>query len=154
MARVIPTPTDATIIPIFFLSKLQYLLMIFRQNNYPLNTISLVYVSDIFWLHLNLYKSFLMVVGAGITLGKPLALKIMGISIFTFGYLGSYSLASSWVGHQDLHDKSQASSLYLFFFYASSSIVGTSGGIFGSVWCGWRNHNDFPPRGEEKYLQK
>ena len=80
----------------------------------------------------------IMASGAGITLGKPLTLKILGIAIFTFGFFGSHSVASSWVGQRAVHDKAQASSLYLFFYYAGSSIGGTVGGIFWSAfgWCG------------------
>lgn len=78
----------------------------------------------------------IMASGAGITLCTPLVLKILGIAIFTFGFFGSHSLASSWVGHRALHDKAQASSLYLFFYYAGSSIGGTAGGTFWSTF-GW-----------------
>jgi len=78
----------------------------------------------------------IMAAGAGITFGKPLTLKIFGIAVFTFGYFGSHSLASSWVGQRAIHDKAQASSLYLFFFYAGSSSGGTIGGIFWSAF-GW-----------------
>ncbi|WP_040412051.1 MFS transporter [Desulfosporosinus sp. OT] len=78
----------------------------------------------------------IMVSGALITLSVPLVLKILGIAIFTFGFFGSHSLASSWVGHQAIHDKAQASALYLFFYYVGSSIGGTVGGIFWSLF-GW-----------------
>jgi len=80
----------------------------------------------------------IMASGAGMTLSTPLVLKILGIAIFTFGFFGSHSLASSWVGHRAIHDKAQASSLYLFFYYAGSSIGGTAGGIFwaSSGWGG------------------
>ena len=78
----------------------------------------------------------IMASGAGITLSTPLVLKILGIAIFTFGFFGSHSLASSWVGHRAIHDKAQASSLYLFFYYAGSSIGGTAGGTFWSAF-GW-----------------
>jgi len=87
--------------------------------------------NQILWVAL-----LIMTSGAIITLGKPLVVKIVGISIFTFGYFGSHSLASSWVGYRAIHDKAQASSLYLFFFYAGSSLGGTSGGIFWSTF-GW-----------------
>lgn len=87
--------------------------------------------NKILWIAL-----LIMAFGAIMTLGKPLAIKILGISVFTFGYFGSHSLASSWVGHRALHDKAQASSLYLFFFYTGSSIGGTGGGIFWSTF-GW-----------------
>ena len=77
-----------------------------------------------------------MASGAAITLSAPLVLKILGIAIFTFGFFGSHSLASSWVAHWAIHDKAQASSLYLFFYYAGSSIGGTAGGTLWSAF-GW-----------------
>jgi len=86
---------------------------------------------QILWIGL-----LIMASGAGITLSTPLVLKILGIAIFTFGFFGSHSVASSWVGHEAHHDKAQASSLYLFFYYAGSSVGGTVGGIFWSAF-GW-----------------
>lgn len=78
----------------------------------------------------------LMFAGACITLNANLILKIVGIVIFTFGFFGSHSIASSWVGLRATHDKAQASSLYLFFYYAGSSLGGTAGGIFWMHY-GW-----------------
>ena len=77
-----------------------------------------------------------MASGAGLTLSTPLIIKIIGIAIFTFGFFGSHSVASSWVGYEANHDKAQASSLYLFFYYAGSSIGGTAGGTLWSAF-GW-----------------
>lgn len=77
-----------------------------------------------------------MAVGAIITLNVNLALKIIGICIFTFGFFGSHSIVSSWIGKIANHDKAQASSLYLFFYYVGSSIGGTTGGTFWSKY-GW-----------------
>lgn len=78
----------------------------------------------------------IMASGAGITLSFPLVLKILGIAVFTFGFFGGHSVASSWVGRRAIHDKAQASSLYLFFYYAGSSIGGTVGGTFWTAF-GW-----------------
>ena len=77
-----------------------------------------------------------MASGAGISLSNHLGLKIFGIAIFTFGFFGSHSLVSSWVGHRATHDKAQASSLYLFFYYVGSSIGGTASGTLWSEF-GW-----------------
>ena len=71
-----------------------------------------------------------MLVGAFITLWESLILKILGIGILTFGYFGCHSIISAWVGRIATHDKAQASSLYLFFYYAGSSVGGTTSGIF------------------------
>ena len=78
----------------------------------------------------------LMFIGALITLNGSLALKIIGITIFTFGFFGAHSIASGWVSHRAKHDKAQAASLYLFFYYFGSSIGGTAGGYFWSNF-GW-----------------
>ncbi|USK59322.1 MFS transporter [Peribacillus asahii] len=73
----------------------------------------------------------IMAVGALVTLAVPLALKIIGLALFTFGFFGAHSIASSWVGLlADKTEKAQASSLYLLFYYAGSSIVGAVGGLF------------------------
>lgn len=78
----------------------------------------------------------IMVAGAVLTLVAPLVLKIIGIAIFTFGFFGAHSIASSWVGRRAQTAKAQASSLYLFFYYSGSSIAGTAGGFFWSHF-GW-----------------
>lgn len=73
----------------------------------------------------------LMVLGALLTLIPSLWFKIVGLAILTFGFFGAHSIASSWVGLlSDKQEKAQASSLYLLFYYAGSSIVGALGGIF------------------------
>lgn len=78
----------------------------------------------------------IMVFGVSITLSIPLALKIVGIAMLTFGFFGGHSIASSWVGRLAVHDKAQAASLYLFFYYVGSSIGGTLGGTFWALY-GW-----------------
>ena len=78
----------------------------------------------------------IMAFGAIITLFELLWIKIIGIAIFTFGFFGAHSIASSWVGRRALTEKAQASSLYLFFYYFGSSVAGTAGGFFWSHF-GW-----------------
>jgi YNFM family putative membrane transporter len=78
----------------------------------------------------------IMFIGACMTLNINLLLKIIGIAVFTFGFFGGHSIASSWVGRRSTHDKAQASSLYLFFYYVGSSIGGTAGGMFWTSY-GW-----------------
>lgn len=72
----------------------------------------------------------LMLFGASATLFSSLAMKVLGIGILTFGYFGCHSIISAWVGRIASHDKAQASSLYLFFYYAGSSVGGTVSGLF------------------------
>lgn len=78
----------------------------------------------------------LMSFGVAITLTNNLAIILLGIALFTFGFFGSHSIASSWVSVRATHDKAQASSLYLFFYYTGSSIGGTLGGVFW-MQSGW-----------------
>ena len=78
----------------------------------------------------------IMMLGACVTLSGNLGIKIAGIAVFTFGFFGGHSIASSWVGRRATHDKAQASALYLFFYYVGSSTGGTAG---GTIWAdyGW-----------------
>lgn len=78
----------------------------------------------------------IMFAGALVTLNGLLTLKIIGITIFTFGFFAAHSIASGWVSKRASHDKAQASSLYLFFYYFGSSVGGTIGGIFWMKY-GW-----------------
>lgn len=74
--------------------------------------------------------------GAVLTLAGPLALQIFGIGVFTFGFFGGHSIASSWVGRRVRSNRAQAASLYLLFYYAGASVGGSAGGLFWSAF-GW-----------------
>nr|WP_314876715.1 MFS transporter [uncultured Pseudomonas sp.] len=74
--------------------------------------------------------------GMLMTLASPLAMIIVGMLVFTFGFFGAHSVASSWIGRRALKAKGQASSLYLFSYYAGSSVAGTAGGVFWHM-AGW-----------------
>ncbi|MCU1721987.1 MULTISPECIES: MFS transporter [unclassified Pseudomonas] len=78
----------------------------------------------------------LMFSGMLMTLFTALPLVIIGMLVFTFGFFGAHSVASSWIGRRALKAKGQASSLYLFSYYAGSSVAGTAGGV---AWhyAGW-----------------
>lgn len=78
----------------------------------------------------------MMLAGALLTLAGNLGMIIAGISVFTFGFFGGHSIASSWIGIIATEHKSQASSLYLFFYYVGSGVSGTIGGLFYSRY-GW-----------------
>lgn len=78
----------------------------------------------------------IMLVGAILTLNGLLSMKIIGITVFTFGFFAAHSIASGWVSRRATHDKAQASSLYLFFYYFGSSVGGTVGGVFWMRY-GW-----------------
>ncbi|MFD0698764.1 MFS transporter [Paenibacillus sp. GCM10027628] len=74
----------------------------------------------------------LMLAGILLTLSAQLAVVILGVGIFTFGFFGSHSTASSWVGSRAIVGKAQASSIYLLFYYIGSSLGGSVGGLFWS----------------------
>jgi YNFM family putative membrane transporter len=78
----------------------------------------------------------IMLFGVNITLNINLALKIIGVALLTFGFFAGHSIVSSWIGKLATHDKAQASSLYLLFYYVGSSVGGTAGGDFWSLY-GW-----------------
>ncbi|WP_339545946.1 MFS transporter [Pseudomonas sp. RA_35y_Pfl2_P32] len=78
----------------------------------------------------------LMLGGLAVTMLSPLPLVIIGMLIFTFGFFAAHSVASSWIGRRATKAKGQASSLYLFSYYAGSSIAGTAGGVFWHM-AGW-----------------
>ncbi|WP_177332974.1 MULTISPECIES: MFS transporter [Pseudomonas] len=85
----------------------------------------------VFWMSI-----LLMFGGLLLTLFSPLVLVIVGMLVFTFGFFGAHSVASSWIGRRALTAKGQASSLYLFSYYAGSSVAGTAGGVFWH-YGGW-----------------
>ncbi|VVN97106.1 Inner membrane transport protein YnfM [Pseudomonas fluorescens] len=78
----------------------------------------------------------LMLAGIALTLFTPLSLVLIGMLLFTFGFFGAHSVASSWIGRRATKARGQASSLYLFSYYAGSSIAGTVGGVFWHL-AGW-----------------
>ncbi len=79
----------------------------------------------------------LILSGIGLIALPSLPVKIVGLAVLTFGFFGSHSVASSWVGKlADPDKKTQASSLYLLFYYAGSSLVGSGSGIAWHIW-GW-----------------
>lgn len=78
----------------------------------------------------------IMFSGTVITLFSPVIVKIIGLAVFTFGFFGAHAVASGWVGERARANKAQASSLYLLFYYAGSSLIGAFGGFFWSGF-GW-----------------
>jgi YNFM family putative membrane transporter len=80
----------------------------------------------------------LMLAGILLTLSAQLAVVIIGVGVFTFGFFGGHSTASAWVGSRAAVGKAQASSLYLLFYYIGSSLGGSLGGLVWSrfEWAG------------------
>lgn len=105
--------------------------------------LSVVYLSGIFssaWIgsladRLGRRKVFRAVIlltlgGLLLTLLPQLPAILIGLLLFTFGFFGAHSVASSWIGRRALVAKGQASSMYLFCYYVGSSVAGTLGGLF------------------------
>ena len=84
----------------------------------------------------------LMLAGIALTLFEPIALVIIGMLLFTFGFFGAHSVASSWIGRRATKAKGQASALYLVCYYAGSSGAGTAGGFFWH-YAGWNGIGAF-----------
>lgn len=78
----------------------------------------------------------LMLGGLALTLPNNLPVVLVGMLLFTFGFFGAHSVASSWIGRRATQAKGQASSLYLFCYYVGSSVAGTLGGVFWQS-AGW-----------------
>jgi len=74
--------------------------------------------------------------GLLLTLSNSLYLIVPGIALFTFGFFGSHSVASSWVGRRARAPQALASAMYLFCYYLGSSVVGS---LAGTTWSshGW-----------------
>ena len=64
---------------------------------------------------------------------------LAGLVIFTAGFFGAHSIASSWAPVlADADSRAQAPSLYYFAYYAGSSLFGWAlGVVFGSLGWGW-----------------
>lgn len=77
-----------------------------------------------------------MLAGLLLTLSDLLPLIIAGIALFTFGFFGGHSVASSWVGRRAQPPQALASALYLFFYYLGSSLLGSFSGIMWQHY-GW-----------------
>jgi YNFM family putative membrane transporter len=70
-----------------------------------------------------------MLAGLALTLAAPLAAIVGGVALVTAGFFGAHSVASNWVGFRATEARAQASALYLFAYYAGSSVVGYAGGL-------------------------
>jgi YNFM family putative membrane transporter len=85
----------------------------------------------IFWMPV-----VLLILGIVLTATTPLWSVIGGIAAATIGFFGAHSIASAWVGRRAAENRGAGAALYLFFYYAGSSVLGSAGGI---AWtrAGW-----------------
>ncbi|WP_426577397.1 MFS transporter [Xenorhabdus stockiae] len=72
----------------------------------------------------------MMLIGNLIMVFSSLWALFLGMTILTMGFFAAHTVASGWIGARTKRAKAQASSLYLFCYYAGSSISGTLGGVF------------------------
>ncbi len=79
-----------------------------------------------------------VIAGVLLTLARPLGAIVAGIAMITFGFFGTHTVASAWVGELGRRSKGHASALYLFSFYAGLSVLGSIGGWFWGLmrWPG------------------
>lgn len=78
-----------------------------------------------------------MLAGVFLSLSSGLLVILAGMSIWTFGFFGSHSVASSWVGRRAQTARAQASALYLLFYYVGCSVASSATGL---VW----EHHQWP----------
>ena len=78
----------------------------------------------------------LMLTGLFLTATHDLVVSVAGIAILTAGFFGAHSIASGWVSRRATTARAAAASLYLFAYYAGSSLLGSLGGLFWSRF-GW-----------------
>jgi YNFM family putative membrane transporter len=80
----------------------------------------------------------LMLLGTMLTRAGSLPVIVTGIAVLTVGFFGAHSVASASVSARVQTGKAQASSLYLFMYYAGSCVVGSLGGVFWNLggWSG------------------
>jgi YNFM family putative membrane transporter len=69
-----------------------------------------------------------MGVGVLATLDGHLALIILGLALFTFGYFATHAIASGWVGFRAGERRGLVSALYLSSYYLGSSFLGSTSG--------------------------
>jgi YNFM family putative membrane transporter len=86
--------------------------------------------------HIIIPSMLIMIAGITMTLSGILFVTILGVALFTFGFFGCHPINSAWVAGIAKSSKAQASSLYLFFYYAGASVGGTVSGIFYQI-SGW-----------------
>ncbi|WP_291339295.1 MFS transporter [Corynebacterium sp.] len=78
----------------------------------------------------------LMVVGLLATMSGWLPGALTGLFLFTASFFAMHSTASSWIGLAATSHRAEASSMYLFSYYAGSSLVGAATGVV-FAWTSW-----------------
>ncbi|MEU4342857.1 MFS transporter [Nocardia sp. NPDC023852] len=71
----------------------------------------------------------LMAIGLAVTVPDHLGTVILGVLLYTAGFFGAHTAASTWVSVIAEGNRGAASSLYLFAYYLGSALVGGAAGI-------------------------
>ena len=81
----------------------------------------------------------LLLVGALACASGWLPLALFGLLVFTASFFAMHSTASSWIGLAATSHRAEASSMYLFSYYAGSSLIGAASGlVFARLsWTGF-----------------
>ncbi|MFE4504009.1 MFS transporter [Rhodococcus sp. NPDC056743] len=82
------------------------------------------------------------VLGLVLTVPDNLVLTLVGMLFFTGGFFAAHSVASGWVGRLARAHRAEASALYLFAYYAGSSVAGVLAGSAYAVG-GWNGVSVF-----------
>jgi len=78
----------------------------------------------------------LMLVGLLATMSAWLPGALIGLFLFTASFFAMHSTASSWIGLAATSHRAEVSSMYLFSYYAGSSLVGAATGVV-FAWTSW-----------------
>ena len=74
--------------------------------------------------------------GLLLTWTTALPVVLIGVLLFTAGFFAAHAVASGWVSRIAHDHRAEASSLYLFAYYAGSSVLGAAAGLAYSAY-GW-----------------
>ncbi|WP_158559195.1 MFS transporter [Deminuibacter soli] len=73
--------------------------------------------------------SGMSLLGLLFTWPDKLVFVILGLCLFTVGFFGAHTIASSGAGARTPHNRAVAASLYLLFYYIGSSLLGSFSGV-------------------------
>lgn len=78
----------------------------------------------------------LTIIGALVTLSENVIVMLIGLVLMTGAFFGTHSISSGSLVKRATLGRSQAASMYNFFYYAGSTVIGWLGGV-AYVWIGW-----------------
>lgn len=82
-----------------------------------------------------IWASIMLAAGSAVlSLAEPLPLVLLALVLFTMAFFAAHSVTSGWLNERTGAGAAQASALYLFSYYAGSSVGGTAGGFTFEAW--------------------